>query len=234
MLRRHPRKAPSADRLPFCPICGLWPHLCVCPQLPELDCALRFVVVQHVSEARRQSNTGRLTARLVAGSVVVPWGWPDRPFTPSTLADPETDYRVLYPRPQSRDLSPTLDRPTRGRRLALVLLDGTWSQTRSMARRVPGLADLSFVRLPDGPPPSWELRRSPDRSSYCTLEAAVRAVEVLQGDEAARPMRAVMERVMTRSLHMRGKIRRGEFERRDVGTAGPDGGAVPPRESEPR
>jgi DTW domain-containing protein YfiP len=172
--------------------------------------------LQHFSEARRQSNTGRLTARMVEGSEVLPWGWPGRPFDPAAFADSETDYRVLYPRQDARILCPEIDRPAPGRTLALVLLDATWSQTRSMSRRVPGLSDLPFVRLPDGQPPRWELRRSPDRVSFSTLEAAIRAVEVLESPEAARPMGEVLERVMLRSFQMRGKIRRSELERREA------------------
>jgi len=183
--------------------------------LPRIDASLDFLVVQHYSESERQSNTGRLTVGMVSGSEVLPWGWPEVPFPKAELERESNDYLMLYPSVGARALDPDDDRPSEGRRLTLVLLDATWSQTKSMARRVPGVAEIESVVLPPGPPPTWKLRRSPGGDSYCTVEAAIRAIEVIDGIDVARPLRRAMERIMVRSLFMRGKVRQSEIDRVD-------------------
>jgi len=218
MLRRHPRKSVSRERLPFCAVCGLWPHLCVCAELPpSRRLGVELIVLQHFSESRRQSNSGRLAASLVPGSRVVPWGWPGVSFDDGALAAPGAEVCVLFPQADATPLDGSRDaRRASGGRTALVLLDATWSQARSMARRVPGLDALPFVTLAAGAPARFTLRRSPHPGTYSTLEAAVRAVEALEGADAARPLWRATETVLARSLHMRGKIDARELRAREA------------------
>jgi hypothetical protein len=192
--------------------CGLLPSLCVCPWLPRVRSSLCFLVIQHPSELVRQSNTGRLVERLISGARCLSWGAKDQPFDTSAFADDRIRRVVLFPR-GSLELG-AHDAARDGRALELVLLDGSWYHAGRMARRIPELRGLPFVALPAGAPSSWPLRRARKAHHLSTLEAAIRAVEVVDGEAAARPLRLALELVAVRGLHMRGKLNRREMEAR--------------------
>ena len=69
--------------------------------------------------------------------------------------------------------------PTRWR---LVLLDGTWRQTRQLLRLNPLLQLLPRWALPAPPPSRYAIRRAQRPEQRSTLEAACLALATLQGD----------------------------------------------------
>ena len=212
MLRRNPRKI-GRDKPPTCNICGLWEEFCVCHLLPQLDSRLRLLLIQHSSELLRQSNTGRLVEKMVSPSEIVSWGAENTPFPDDRLQRPGVNCLVLYPRSNSRVLEPGDLRGDDGAETCLVLLDATWAQAKSMSRRIPGLEKLPFVSLPQEETTAWKLRRSPSKGYCCTLEAAYRALSIVEGESFARPLLLSLELVMAKSLHMRGKLTKKEMER---------------------
>ncbi|MBC7730138.1 MAG: DTW domain-containing protein [Microbacteriaceae bacterium] len=64
----------------------------------------------------------------------------------------------------------------------LVLLDGTWRQTRQMLRLNPLLQSLPRWALPAPPPSRYAIRRAQRPDQRSTLEAACLALAALQGD----------------------------------------------------
>lgn len=64
----------------------------------------------------------------------------------------------------------------------LVLLDGTWRQTRQMLRLNPLLQVLPRWALPAPPPSRYAIRRAQRPEQRSTLEAACLALAALQGD----------------------------------------------------
>jgi DTW domain-containing protein YfiP len=64
----------------------------------------------------------------------------------------------------------------------LVLLDGTWRQTRQLLRLNPLLQSLPRWALPAPPPSRYAIRRAQRPEQRSTLEAACLALATLQGD----------------------------------------------------
>jgi DTW domain-containing protein YfiP len=188
---------------PRCAGCGLTPALCACALLPTVRLSTRIVVVQHVREIMKPTNTARLLARMVEGTALVPWGMREPPFDPSRLRDPAIDIRVLFPREDAPVLS--LDPPAADRARGIVLLDGTWHQCTRMTRRVEVVRDLPCVALPAGPPSVWGVRTQHDERGLSTFEAGLRVLELLEGSDAVAPLRRGFEVIVARMLFMKGK-----------------------------
>jgi DTW domain-containing protein YfiP len=212
MLRRNPRKSKAAG-IPTCHICGLWDHFCVCDLLPSIRSKVGFILIQHSSELLRQSNTARLAEKMISPCEIVSWGSPEIPYRDGCLKNPDHKNLVLYPRPENRLLNKDDCLGDNGEPTNLILLDATWAQAKSMSRRIPGLPGFTFVSLPEQPPPSWKLRRSPGKGYFCTLEAVIRAMAIIDGDQHVRALELSLELVMARGLHMRGKINKLQMER---------------------
>ena len=104
---------------------------------------------------------------------------------PPPLRQPQLPPRslLLYPvepgDPAAAGLTLPLADPARWR---LVLLDGTWRQTRQLLRLNPLLQVLPRWALPAPPPSRYAIRRAQRPEQRSTLEAACLALATLQGD----------------------------------------------------
>lgn len=191
--------------MPRCPGCGLTAALCACGELPRARFATPIAIVQHVHERHKPTNTGRLFARMVEGTAVLPCGMRDRAFDPEPLEDSSIEWQVLYP----REGAPVVDpgrRPGAGRRAGFVLLDGSWRQCAHMSRRLPGIGRLPCVALPSGPPSFWTVRTQHREQGRSTFEAAVRLLELFEGRAAVAPLRRAFALVTARMLCLKGKL----------------------------
>ena len=84
---------------------------------------------------------------------------------------------LLYPSAHAREITEldAAERPA-----ALVAIDGTWSQARSLYKKNPLLADLPHVKLTHAPPSNYRIRREPRAHYVSTIEALVHALRVLE------------------------------------------------------
>lgn len=105
------------------------------------------------------------------------------PAPTPTPAPPPLRSLLLYPvepgDPTAAALQLPLADPAAWR---LVLLDGTWRQTRQMLRHNPLLQLLPRWALPAPPPSRYAIRRAQRPEQRSTLEAACLALAALQGD----------------------------------------------------
>ena len=74
-----------------------------------------------------------------------------------------------------------------------------------MSRRVPGVTGMPCFSLPAGPPSIWTVRTQRDERGLSTFEAALRAIELVEGSAAALPVRQAFALVTARLLHLKGK-----------------------------
>jgi DTW domain-containing protein YfiP len=199
-----------SKRKPRCLGCGLTPKTCLCELLPRLRFATPLAIVQHVREKYKPTNTGRLLVRMVEETVVLPCGMREPDFDPKPLEDPSIDWRLLFPREGAPELD--LEQPrAEGRRLGFVLLDGSWSQCAHMSRRLPVVAQLPCVTLPAGPPSFWTVRTQHLERGRSTFEAAMHALQLIEGSEAVVPLRRAFAEITARLLHLKGRLRSPEI-----------------------
>jgi DTW domain-containing protein len=153
----------------------------------------RLVLFQHVLELSERSNTGRPAAAAlqqlelrVFGGKDVPlkvddlqgaWLlWPGEPEPPASLPPPST----------------------------LVVLDGSWSQSRKMMQRVAEFRTLQRWSLPAAPG-RRSLRAAPP-GGMSSLEAIAEAIARLEGEELGAKVRAVHDALVQKQLDDRGYV----------------------------
>jgi DTW domain-containing protein YfiP len=161
--------------------------------------ATPLAVIQHVREEAKPTNTGRLLARLTEDCTLLSFGRREPAFDPAPLRDRPVAWHLLFPRGDAP--LPATDRP-----VGLVLLDGCWSRCRRASRRLPWVSRLPCVSLPPGPPPFWTVRKQHHEAGLSTFDAALRALERMEGAQAVRPLRQAFARVTARLLHLKGRL----------------------------
>ena len=127
--------------------------------MPVVPTRLEFLVVRHVREAGKPSNTARLAAAAMPRCQILDYGAPGRPFDDTPL---RRDAWLLFPPELDGNGVETGRHPIVTERStplpeAIVVLDGTWGQARRMSHRIPALASMPRVALPapapdPGPP----------------------------------------------------------------------------------
>ena len=182
-------------RLIRCQGCGLSDSLCLCSSLPQLAPRTRVIVLAHRIELTKSTNTGRLVARML----------PERArleqshcWEPAADVLPHAHSFVLFPSDDAQPLEAVAAEVQ-----TLIIPDGTWAQSRRMARRQAHCRDLPKVRLSDTPHSAYALRRSAVQSGLCTLEAAVHALRVLEPELGAERMLEAFARWVQRALLVR-------------------------------
>lgn len=179
--------------------------LCICALVPRLETRTRLQLIVHCREELKPTNTGQLAARCVHRSAISIVGDRERPLALAPVTDREQPI-LLYPASDAVSITrfATSERP-----IVLIVPDGSWRQASKMRKRVPGLAAIPCVTLPDAGPSNYRLRAEPNARGLATMEAIARALGILEGDagpEIEAAMLAVFRVMVDRTLWLRGAI----------------------------
>ena len=180
-----------------CPQCRKPEDLCVCAAIAPVTARVGAVILQHPQEQAEDLGSGWIAHRQLANSILrVGLSWPS---LKRVIDDDDVEMKrwgVLYlgaakeaPRQGEPELlvlgrkgerlpeAPSILRSLHG----LILIDGTWSQAKSLWWRNPWL--LKAHRLVLNPPARsryGKLRREPRRESLAVIEAAAFALSRLE------------------------------------------------------
>ena len=213
-----------AERDPTpCPACRLPGWLCVCAHAPRVATRTSLLLIVHVHDMGRTSNTARLLALAIRDVTLVGHGGLPVPPDPASHVPAGATPVVLFPGRGARTLTPellaTLPSPP-----ALVVPDGNWKQTGRMVKRLPLLAGAVKVALPVRTFTGSALRRNRPGGRMSTYEAVVQALAILEGEAVAETLLDFYRRATDRMLLVRGKLRLGDVY---GGLEGPLNSSVP-------
>jgi DTW domain-containing protein len=149
---------------------------CLCDVIPAIDNRIPVLILQHPRERTHPFNTARLVALALSRSELLVDHASRLRQNPELLGSLE-GCALLYPHERARDVSsvPMSERPRK-----LIVIDGTWTQAKTLYRDLPALHALPHLTLPSGLRSAFELRKQP--AAYClsTLEATVFALRALE------------------------------------------------------
>ena len=110
--------------------------VCYCAALTRIETATRVVILQHPRERDMPIGTARMASLcLPHAELHVGVRWDASAPLAAALADPARPPILLYPGPCARDI---LRDPPAGP-VTLVVVDGTWSQAKTVVRDNPVL-----------------------------------------------------------------------------------------------
>jgi tRNA-uridine aminocarboxypropyltransferase len=178
-----------------------------------IDNRVFVLILQHPQERREALSTAPLLCETLRNAkLAVGLSWPGLARALGAPAEPKR-WAVLHlgaaragPSSERREFT-VLDRhgepiadPSAilGGLRGIVLLDGTWSQAKTLWWRNPWLLKLHRIVLdPPRPARLGRLRREPRREALSTVEAAALALQHLEASpEAADALTAALERMI--------------------------------------
>ena len=116
------------------------------------------------------------------------------------LSDAQRPAMLLYPSESAADVGEAP--PTRP--LTLVVVDGTWSQAKKMARDNPILANLPRLTFQPERPSDYRIRREPKPHCVSTIEALMYVLGILEGDPTRfRQLLEPFHRMINRQIELK-------------------------------
>jgi DTW domain-containing protein len=200
----------AANRDPRpCPFCRLQRWLCVCAHAPRLAIHTSLILVVHVHDLGRTSNTVRILGLAIRDVTLLSHGVFPAPADPASHVPGGTTPLVLFPGIEAQPLTPelvaSLPSPP-----ALVVPDGNWKQASNMVKRLPLLAGSVKVALPTRTYEGAAVRRNQAGHRMSTYEAVAQALVILEGEAVVAPLLDFYRRATDRMLLVRGKLKLGE------------------------
>lgn len=183
-----------------CSRCWVKQEFCVCPDVKVQKVATKVVLVRHEREAQKSTGTARIAALALPSMVVLPFGDSNEGLD-DTLRALKGAWLLFPSDGHLRDAGPSVPA---GRPSALIVLDGTWRQTRKMLKKLPSLQALPRLALPAKVGPSLRLREGPADSGCSTLEALAAALGLLEGQAVGTALDALHALYVERVFRARG------------------------------
>jgi DTW domain-containing protein YfiP len=175
-----------------CPRCTRPLAHCLCGAIPDLCSRTRVTILQHPEESRHPLNTGRLVAlglrraELVCGEVFSEGLWQ------------EPGAWLLFPGDGAVSVGEIM--PGGQAPAHLIVPDGTWRMAGRLLRLNPGLAALPRLSIPAGEPSRYRVRNTSQAGAVATIEAVVRALEVLEAPTRFDALLAPFDLMVARQL----------------------------------
>lgn len=194
-----------SNRLPnhntHCFRCYQRREICLCPIIPSVETSVEFLILRHIYEAEKPSNTGRLAALALTNSKLISCGGGQR----IGLACVDDDLLnapgtwLLWP-DGAGTLPRTSDRQSPAR---VVVIDATWQQARRLYSSLP-----AFWRMPRLALEAPVAQRKRLRDQHCpnymsTLEAVAAAVAMLEGGGKNVPLDNLYDELVRRRRSLR-------------------------------
>ncbi|MCF4165076.1 DTW domain-containing protein [Zavarzinia compransoris] len=210
-MNEIPQAAPEEEA---CPRCGKVPKLCVCEGITPIANKVELLILQHPQEQDKALGTAKLALlHLEKAHFRIGLSWASlskalgREATPSKWAVLYLGSTEVKTLPKDREIVavdakgvPLADQfdPLKGVQ-GVILLDGTWSQAKTLWWRNPWVLKCRrFVLNPGKPSAYGKLRKEPRRESLSTLEAAAMLLSRLEKNPAIEDaMRASFDKLLT-------------------------------------
>jgi DTW domain-containing protein YfiP len=169
--------------------------VCYCASIRELPTRTRVVILQHPRERDMPIGTARMANLCLPQSELhVGVRWDDNAAVTRALTDPARPAALLYPGPGARNI---LEDPPVGP-VTLVVVDGTWSQAKTVVRDNPILQALPRYAFAAPEPSQYRIRKEPSVEYVSTIEALMHVLSVLENDPVSfrallAPFRAMVD-----------------------------------------
>jgi DTW domain-containing protein YfiP len=199
-----------AERDPTqCPACRLPGWLCVCAHAPRVATRASLLLVVHIQDLGRTSNTARLLTLAIRNATLLCHGVFPAPADVGSHVPAGATPVVLFPGHGAQPLTPEFVAALPSQP-ALVVPDGNWRQASRMVKRLPLLAGAVKASLPTRAFAGLALRRNLAKHHMSTYEAVVQALGVLEGEAVAGPLLDFYRRATDRMLLVRGRLKPGD------------------------
>ena len=169
----------------ICPACTQPDFGCYCSQIQSFDAKINFVILIHPIEVKRRIATGRMSHLILKKSHLIKGqDYTNDQCVNELITDPDYHSVILYPGPQSKNLSLMFEKEKKNlfptdKKLRIFVIDGTWATAKKMIRQSENLKTLPRICFSPTKPSNFRVRKQPSDNCYSTIEAIHHTIELI-------------------------------------------------------
>ncbi len=159
---------------------------CFCEHVQSFDPNITFLILMHPIEFKRRVATGRMSHLVLQNSILsIGEDFTQDASVNAILSNDDFQSYILYPGPRSTNLSQisSIDKQNQFHRpqkkLAIVVIDGTWNTSNKMLRLSKNLHHLQQICFTPSHPSRFRVRKQPAPECYSTIEAIHETIELI-------------------------------------------------------
>ena len=160
-----------------CPRCRIHFSLCYCHFFEKFINQTPVSILMHFKELPLSSNTAHLAQENLDRCRITLRGHPDAERNQELELFPDHENLILFPDEKAVEI-----KEFKGRKVHLIVPDGSWRQAKKFHRREPKLQNLTTVKVSTQQASQYLLRTQIHSYGLCTLEAIAYALAELEGD----------------------------------------------------
>jgi Uncharacterized conserved protein len=157
----------------FCTVCHKSEESCLCPYIQKFDPGIKFVLLMHPKEARQmRTGTGRIvTLSLQDSEIIIDVDFTANKRLNELLSDESYLPLLLYPGENAYTAGELPCEKTEGRKLLIIVIDGTWAQAKKMFRLSDNLKTLPRISFRAGYRSTFRFKKEPMEECLSTVES---------------------------------------------------------------
>ncbi len=149
---------------------------CICAFIKPVQTKTRVTILQHPNEHKHSKNTAQLLHLCLPNSQL----WVGLDFKPTDLLLENGNNLLLYPDSANTALGHKTQPQLTGQPEQLIVLDGTWRNTRQMLLRNPWLLSLARIDVSSTTKSLYHIRKAQTQYQLSTFEAVCCALEIVE------------------------------------------------------
>lgn len=159
---------------------------CFCAHVQPFDPKITFLILMHPIEFKRRVATGRMSHLVLQNSVLsIGEDFSQDAAVNAILNNDDFESYILYPGSRSTNLSQisSIEKQNKfnhpQKKLAIVVIDGTWNTSNKMLRLSKNLHGLQQICFTPSHPSRFRVRKQPAPECYSTIEAIHETIDLI-------------------------------------------------------
>ena len=197
-----------------CNACGNAVASCICKWIYPIYNKTSVVILQHTDEAKKPLGTAKIVSLCLQNSMLkVGVDFSSDPDLKRLLNCPSHNLSILYPSESALELHKWKEGNASSEeqilsaslQKALIVLDGTWRNTRELMNVNPVLQTIPSVKLTPTTKSNYRIRKAPFDQALSTVEAVSQALNILEPEISTDAMNQCFENMIDYQISRMGK-----------------------------
>ena len=197
-----------------CNLCRNSVASCICKWISPIFNQTTIVILQHPDEVKKPLGTAKIVSLCLQNAKIkVGVDFSTDTDFHRLVNSPSHSLAILYPTELARDLHDWKDEllgseaknPLLKPQKTLIILDGTWRNTREIMNVNPALKNINTVKLTPTTQSSYRIRKAPFANSLSTVEAVSQALNILEPEISVDVMNLCFQKMIDYQISRMGE-----------------------------
>lgn len=197
-----------------CKLCRNSVASCICKWISPIFNQTMIVILQHPDEAKKPLGTAKIVSLCLQNAKIkVGVDFSTDTDFHQLVSSPSHSLAILYPSDfacnlhdwKGKVVGPEVKNPSLTPQKTLIVLDGTWRNTREIMNVNPALKNINTVKLTPTTQSTYRIRKAPFAGSLSTVEAVSQALNIMEPETSVEAMNLCFQNMIDYQISRMGE-----------------------------